>query len=101
MEREATPGSNRARFEALEGSQKEIMATLAEMKATMNQLSLDTMERRERRERRRVEHDGERRRDGRSNASGRARRYSDERYESMVTLIQKNQGMRRSKNGKK
>ena len=70
MEREATSGSNQARFETLEENQKEIMTTLAEMKATMNQLSLDTVERRECRERRRGEHDGERRRDGRYNASG-------------------------------
>ena len=63
MEREATSGSNRARFETLEENQKKIMAALAKMKATMNQLSLNTAERREHMERRR-KHDGERRRDG-------------------------------------
>ena len=58
MERETTSGSNRTRIETLEGNQKEIMATLADMKATMNQLSLDTVEKWERIERRVVEHDG-------------------------------------------
>ena len=53
MERDA------ARLDALEESQREIIATLADMKTTMNQLSLDAARNRERRE---LEHHGERRR---------------------------------------
>ena len=52
MERDA------ARLDALEEGQREIIATLADMKTTMNQLSLDAARNRERRG---VEHHGERR----------------------------------------
>ena len=69
MECETTPGSNRTRIEALEGNQKEIMAALADMKATTNQLSLDIAEKWEHVKRRVVEHDGARRRNGRSSAA--------------------------------
>ena len=78
MEREANPNTNRARFEALEENQKEIMATLAELKTTMQQLSLDSAEQRERRERRRAEHNGEREESHRSSKSERSR-HADER----------------------
>ena len=52
MERDAT------RLNALEEGQREIIATLADMKTNMNQLSLDTAKNRERRG---VEQLGERR----------------------------------------
>ena len=79
MGHETTPDSNRTRIEALEGNQKEIMAALADMKATMNQLSLDAAEKWERLERRLVEQDGARRRNEWSSASRHQRPRAEER----------------------
>ena len=76
MGRDASPVSDRVRLEILEGGQRELVAALTDIKATLNQLSVESAE-----TRRMVQHVGERRAP-RSSPSRHTRSRAEARYES-------------------
>ena len=76
MEQGQSSGSDKARLDMLEGGQREIIAAITNIKATLNQLSMATDE-----TRRMVQRGGERR-SHRSSASRYARPRAEERYDS-------------------
>ena len=88
MGRETSPVSDRARLEMLEGDQRELVAAITGIQATLNQLSVESAE-----TRRMVQHVGERL-DHRSSPSRHARSRAEERYEEEPRWTDRRRGGR-------